>query len=426
MSSNINPSYPAAQTPTTQSVRDNFTAAKSEIEALQTATANIAVTTSPLSQFASTTSAQLAGVISDETGSGSLVFGTSPTLASPTINGTIATSGLTMPAFTLGGTVSGGGNQLNNVVIGASTPLAGSFTTLSATGLASFGTTNKLYALESGATNYFTTASNGVGQGVFANATQAGFVVGGSGIVTATATGLAVTGTLSSTGNATVGNAPAATNVALNINGVVNKAAKIAFQQSGVDKWLIGNGAASENNNFELYNAAGVVMLSANSAGTAITLGSGVNLVMASGQGIDFSATSNGSGTTTSEVLSDYEEGTWTPSVGGTATYFTQTGRYTKVGNLVHVEGVLVVNAIGTGSVDTISGLPFTSAASVKGLSVGSFFASATSVISLLPTIPSSAATIAVRALTAGATTESSITFFQNNTQIQFSGTYNV
>lgn len=38
-----------------------------------------ALTSNPLSQFASTTSAQLAGVISDETGSGSLVFGTDPT-----------------------------------------------------------------------------------------------------------------------------------------------------------------------------------------------------------------------------------------------------------------------------------------------------------------------------------------------------------
>lgn len=37
-----------------------------------------------LAQFASTTSTQLAGVISDETGSGSLVFGTNPTLTSPT------------------------------------------------------------------------------------------------------------------------------------------------------------------------------------------------------------------------------------------------------------------------------------------------------------------------------------------------------
>lgn len=39
----------------------------------------------PLSQFASTTSAQLAGVISDETGSGALVFGTSPTLVTPNL-----------------------------------------------------------------------------------------------------------------------------------------------------------------------------------------------------------------------------------------------------------------------------------------------------------------------------------------------------
>lgn len=43
------------------------------------------VTGSPLSQFAATTSAQLAGVISDETGSGALVFGTSPTLVTPAL-----------------------------------------------------------------------------------------------------------------------------------------------------------------------------------------------------------------------------------------------------------------------------------------------------------------------------------------------------
>ena len=39
----------------------------------------------PLSQFAATTSAQLANVISDETGSGALVFSTSPTLVSPSL-----------------------------------------------------------------------------------------------------------------------------------------------------------------------------------------------------------------------------------------------------------------------------------------------------------------------------------------------------
>lgn len=44
--------------------------------------ANVAST---LAQFAATTSAQLAGVISDETGSGALVFATSPTLVTPVL-----------------------------------------------------------------------------------------------------------------------------------------------------------------------------------------------------------------------------------------------------------------------------------------------------------------------------------------------------
>lgn len=49
------------------------------------ACATCGVTGQPLSQFAATTSAQLAGVISNETGSGSLVFGTAPTLTTPAI-----------------------------------------------------------------------------------------------------------------------------------------------------------------------------------------------------------------------------------------------------------------------------------------------------------------------------------------------------
>lgn len=47
--------------------------------------ANIAVTTGNLSQFASTTSSQLSGVLSDETGSGAAVFGTSPSLTTPNL-----------------------------------------------------------------------------------------------------------------------------------------------------------------------------------------------------------------------------------------------------------------------------------------------------------------------------------------------------
>jgi len=52
-----------------------------------------------------------------------------------TIVGTATTQTLTnktLGAFTISGTVAGGGNQINNVIIGTTTPLAGAFTTLTA------------------------------------------------------------------------------------------------------------------------------------------------------------------------------------------------------------------------------------------------------------------------------------------------------
>jgi len=91
-----------------------------------------------------------------------------------------------------------------------------------------------------------------------------------------------------------------------------------------------------------------------------VTLSTGNLIIGTAGKGIDFSITSSGSGTMTSELLADYEEGTWTPTLGGTATYLAQTGRYTKVGRLVYIQGTLYINAIGTGSTAQISGLPFT------------------------------------------------------------------
>jgi hypothetical protein len=64
------------------------------------------------------------------------------------------------------------------------------------------------------------------------------------------------------------------------------------------------------------------------------------NLVIGtSGKGIDFSATS---GTGTSELLADYEEGTWTPTQGGGLTVvgsFSSEGTYTIVGRTVVLRG---------------------------------------------------------------------------------------
>ena len=85
-----------------------------------------------------------------------------------------------------------------------------------------------------------------------------------------------------------------------------------------------------------------------------------------SGMGIDFSATSDASGMT-SELLDDYEEGTWTPvwtQTGGfTLGNGTLEGTYTKIGRLVYITMRFEMGSttsLGTGYVHSISGLPFT------------------------------------------------------------------
>jgi hypothetical protein len=110
-----------------------------------------------------------------------------------------------------------------------------------------------------------------------------------------------------------------------------------------------------------------------NNGTTAATLTEGMeltrdgNLAFPTGKGIDFSATANGSGTMTSELLSDYEEGTWTPVpngvsvVSGSPTYV---GTYTKIGRMVHAS---IFQTAGTGTINVVAGsyftgLPFTPA----------------------------------------------------------------
>lgn len=90
------------------------------------------------------------------------------------------------------------------------------------------------------------------------------------------------------------------------------------------------------------------------------------NLVIGtSGKGIDFSANPNPAGMT-SELLNDYEEGTFTPfsygtSSAGAGTYSSQIGKYTKIGNCVYFQIYIVQTAhTGTGNM-RIGGLPFSS-----------------------------------------------------------------
>jgi len=83
------------------------------------------------------------------------------------------------------------------------------------------------------------------------------------------------------------------------------------------------------------------------------------NLVVGtSGKGIDFSATP---GTGTSELLADYEEGTWTPvDVSGAGIVFTGvTATYTKIGRTVNYLMVVTIPATVSLAAVLIAGLPF-------------------------------------------------------------------
>lgn len=123
-----------------------------------------------------------------------------------------------------------------------------------------------------------------------------------------------------------------------------------------------------------LHNAGGVSdeMVFYTATSEAARFKSSGNLAFPSGQGIDFSATS---GTGTSELLDDYEEGTWTPALlfdntmVGAFTYTTQVGTYTKIGRLVTASFNLAWSAIPSGGSIMVLNLPFTAvnAANVRG-----------------------------------------------------------
>ena len=95
---------------------------------------------------------------------------------------------------------------------------------------------------------------------------------------------------------------------------------------------------------------------------TQLTLTTG-NLIVASGQGIDFSATP---GTGTSELLNDYEEGDWTPTYSSgysSVGYDDRLARYVKIGKQVTVWGRIDTSGASSANATQviISGLPFTS-----------------------------------------------------------------
>lgn len=128
--------------------------------------------------------------------------------------------------------------------------------------------------------------------------------------------------------------------------------------------------------------------------------------------------------TAAANTLDDYEEGTWTPSLNGNTTYTTQLGVYTKVGNRIDIHCSLEVNTLGTGSSNSITGLPFTMGAVAASFPVSFFTGLAVSPVFLNYHFAASGTGITTYGLTAAASAASVQSIFGNGARIHFSGTY--
>ena len=224
-----------------------------------------------------------------------------------------------------------------------------------------------------------------------------------------------ITDNLTITGNAS--DASHVPKLLLDNTHATDQRAQIQFLDNGASAYVISTDFDSANgtNALTFYDAELAVNTLQITAAGVVSLPQGQ---------LKFPGTQNASADV--NTLDDYEEGTWTPAVGGSATYTTQTGAYVKIGGQVTVWCTLVINAIGTGSTTVISGLPFAvKAGSITA--VGSAYAllSATNIVSLVGVAVSGASTITLGTLTAAAASESFVNaVFANSTSVFVTLTY--
>ena len=218
--------------------------------------------------------------------------------------------------------------------------------------------------------------------------------------------------------------------VNLNVSGTTNLAALTASTALALDA---SKNVVSVINTGTGNNVLGTSPTMATPTLTGdVQMSTGNLVVGTSGKGIDFSATGQAAGMT-SELLADYEEGTWTPNFAPSSGSFlaiTQDpvfARYTRIGRMVYITAMLRtlnLDVTGASGYITITGLPFT----VGGYGMVSITRAegwATAPYSM--TIPTSGTTLdlykratsngstaitAIADLTTGATTSNEVIFF--------------
>ena len=285
-------------------------------------------------------------------------------------------------------------STMNNVAIGGTTPLAGNFTTLGATGVATFsaGTVSAPAITTTGDTN------TGI---YFPAADTIAFTEGGVESMRIDSSGNVGIGTSSPDTKLVIDGA--FDNSSSKAGNNPNKGLTITSSAAGSNNYARGNEFgivfATNNGGATDYSGAGIMaipIVSASFVGADLVfqthtsststleermrIDSSGNLLVGIttaranagdvqvSKGISFPATQAAS--SDANTLDDYEEGTWTPVLAGTTTAGTYVydtartgGQYIKIGKQVTVRGSLRVSSVtsaGSGSA-IITGAPFTS-----------------------------------------------------------------
>ncbi len=343
-------------------------------------TGTLATLGNNLGQFSATTSAQLASVLSDETGTGLVVFNTAPTL-SGTVAGTYTLGGTpTLAGGTLSGTTtlpgSGQISSTGNLGLGM-TPV----NVLDITKNVNAGAIGSILNPNVGAASY----SNFL----LGNATHsAGIALFGTGFTTSGVSrqdGLFIF-------------SPGAGGITLSTTAVqpiyfgINSAQVAEFATTGA---LLINTAVDDGVN-KLQVSGGI-------KGTNLTFGG--------------------------STMSTYTEGTWTPvlAFGGASvgiTYTTQTGRYIQIGKQVTVQFSITLTSKGSSTgAATITGLPVATGVNGASVALGSY-AGVSLTGALVASVGASASTITLAQFSSSGTVGTADTNFLNAATINGTLTY--
>ncbi len=163
--------------------------------------------------------------------------------------------------------------------------------------------------------------------------------------------------TLAVTSNATVGGTLSVTGDVTTTNTSGNRTLGIITGNSNSSILNMGDTDAANVGQVKYHHGINSMVLRTNGS-DKVTLDSTGNLLFnAASTGVYLGVTS----ATASNLLDDYEEGHWTPTVGGwtSVTYSYRAASYVKIGHMCHVNCSIRFSGTSAGSTVQINGLPF-------------------------------------------------------------------